>query len=159
MQHYTIHADTPYGLPLDETILPEYLNNIGFESHAVGKWHLGHHTKEYTPTFRGFSSHCGYWLGKEDYYDHSDDNGKPESVNSRSKYLHMGSRKNTSRVITRLVRRQLISISKTLKSRSKSPHLYNRRRTSSVFTRLASWKLFSISKTLNSRSKNLQVFH
>ena len=43
----------------------------------VGKWHLGHHTQAHTPTFRGFHSHTGYWLGKEDYYDHSDDNGKP----------------------------------------------------------------------------------
>ena len=77
LQHGVLHANTPYGLQLDVTLLPEYLNQLGFKSHAVGKWHLGHYTKEHTPTFRGFASHCGYWLGKEDYYDHSDDNGKP----------------------------------------------------------------------------------
>jgi arylsulfatase A-like enzyme len=27
----------PYGLPLNETIVPQYLNALGFESHMVGK--------------------------------------------------------------------------------------------------------------------------
>ena len=29
--------------------------------------------KEYTPTFRGFDSFYGYYLGKADYWDHSND--------------------------------------------------------------------------------------
>ena len=62
---------------LQAKLLPQYLTSLGFSSHIVGKWHLGHHTQAHTPTFRGFESHTGYWLGKEDYYDHSDDNGKP----------------------------------------------------------------------------------
>ena len=94
LQHGVIHADTPYGLQLNvckmirwvifiqcsiaqAKLLPQYLSSLGFSSHIVGKWHLGHHTQAHTPTFRGFHSHTGYWLGKEDYYDHSDDNGKP----------------------------------------------------------------------------------
>ena len=35
------------------------------------KWHLGNHKYQYTPTFRGFQSHMGYWGGKEDYFDHT----------------------------------------------------------------------------------------
>ena len=30
----------PYGLPTNETIVPEYLNALGFESHMIGKWHV-----------------------------------------------------------------------------------------------------------------------
>ena len=59
------------GLPLKFKIMPEYFNDLGYKSVAVGKWHLGSYRKEFTPTFRGFQSHVGYWTGHEDYYDHS----------------------------------------------------------------------------------------
>ena len=85
MQDFVIWTNTPYGLPLDIKLLPEYLNDQGYESHIVGKWHVGHHYKEYTPTFRGFSSHTGFWSGKEDYFKHSNDNG--DIVGSLEKIL------------------------------------------------------------------------
>ena len=51
--------------------MPEYMNDLGYNSVAVGKWHLGSHREIYTPTKRGFSSHLGYWTGRIDYYDHT----------------------------------------------------------------------------------------
>jgi arylsulfatase A-like enzyme len=71
MQHLVILAPEPWGLPLSETLMPEYLKAAGYATHAVGKWHLGFHRKEYTPTYRGFDSHYGYWNGYQDYYDHT----------------------------------------------------------------------------------------
>lgn len=71
MQHSVILAAQPYGLGLNETILPQYLKRLGYATHAVGKWHLGFFKTEYTPTKRGFDSFFGYWCGKEDYWDHS----------------------------------------------------------------------------------------
>ncbi|XP_068717714.1 arylsulfatase B-like isoform X2 [Montipora capricornis] len=71
MQHSVILAAEPYGLSLNETLLPEYLKGLGYATHAVGKWHLGFFQTEYTPTKRGFDSFFGYWCGKEDYWDHS----------------------------------------------------------------------------------------
>ena len=75
LQEYTIHGDTPYGLSLNVTTLPQHLNSLGYKSHMVGKWHLGHFNKEHTPTYRGFASHSGYWTGKEDYYSHINQEG------------------------------------------------------------------------------------
>ncbi|KAL0280628.1 UNVERIFIED_CONTAM: hypothetical protein PYX00_001860 [Menopon gallinae] len=71
MQHSVILGSTPYGLGLNEKLLPQYLKINGYTTRAIGKWHLGHFRKEYTPEFRGFDSHYGYWLGRQDYYDHS----------------------------------------------------------------------------------------
>ena len=47
------------------------MNDLGYKSVAIGKWHLGSHRRAYTPTMRGFSSHLGYWTGRIDYYDHT----------------------------------------------------------------------------------------
>ena len=74
MQRYVIKAAEPHGLPLDQRIMAQYFSELGFKSHAVGKWHLGHHSAKHTPTQRGFIQHTGYWAGKEDYFDHSNQN-------------------------------------------------------------------------------------
>lgn len=73
MQSGVILAAQPYGLGLNETLIPQYLKEFGYATHGVGKWHLGFFKSEYTPTKRGFDSFFGYWSGKEDYWDHSSD--------------------------------------------------------------------------------------
>lgn len=71
MQHTVLYAAEPRGLPLNEKLLPQYLRDLGYKNHIVGKWHLGHFKKEYTPTYRGFDSHIGFWTGHQDYNDHT----------------------------------------------------------------------------------------
>ncbi|XP_073999826.1 arylsulfatase B-like isoform X2 [Rhodnius prolixus] len=71
MQHLVILESEPWGLSLQEQLLPEALAKAGYVSHAIGKWHLGFYRKQYTPTYRGFASHFGYWQGFHDYYNHS----------------------------------------------------------------------------------------
>lgn len=71
MQHTVLYGAEPRGLPLTEKLLPEYLKELGYTTHIVGKWHLGSYRKEYTPTYRGFDSHLGYWTGHHDYNDHT----------------------------------------------------------------------------------------
>jgi len=53
-------------------MLPAVLKkHVGYETHALGKWNLGHLTKEYTPTFRGFDSFLGYYQAAQpDYWLH-----------------------------------------------------------------------------------------
>ncbi|CAH0721411.1 unnamed protein product, partial [Brenthis ino] len=70
MQHTVIFGSEPRGLPLSEKILPQYLKDLQYKTHLVGKWHLGSYKKEYLPLNRGFDSHLGFWSGKIDMYDH-----------------------------------------------------------------------------------------
>jgi arylsulfatase A-like enzyme len=70
MQGQSILAAEPRGLPLQEKILPQYLKDLGYVTRAVGKWHLGFYKKEFTPTYRGFDAHFGYWGEYTSYYDH-----------------------------------------------------------------------------------------
>ncbi|XP_075257814.1 arylsulfatase B-like isoform X1 [Convolutriloba macropyga] len=77
MQYYVIEAGQRLGIPLNYKLLPEYLNDLGYESHIVGKWHLGFFHRNYTPTYRGFKSFYGYYMGHNDYFDHRDKEGPP----------------------------------------------------------------------------------
>lgn len=70
MQGEPILPAEPRGLPLQEKLLPQFLKDLGYVTRAVGKWHLGFYKKEFTPTYRGFDSHFGYWGGYTSYYDH-----------------------------------------------------------------------------------------
>jgi len=58
----------PYGLDTSYKILPQYLATAGYQSHLVGKWHLGYCKKEYLPNHRGFDSFFGQWSHVVDYY-------------------------------------------------------------------------------------------
>ena len=71
MQSNVLVGAAAAALPLNFKLMPEYLNDLGYHSVMVGKWHLGSSRAVYTPTRRGFTSHVGYWTGHEDYYDHT----------------------------------------------------------------------------------------
>ena len=73
MQRDVIYSPNPWGVGLDEVFIPQYLKAQGYSTHAIGKWHLGFYAKEFTPTYRGFDSFYGYYNGKGDYWDHSDE--------------------------------------------------------------------------------------
>lgn len=47
------------GFPQAELIIPEVLKTRGYTSMAIGKWHLGHATKELMPTGKGFDKFYG----------------------------------------------------------------------------------------------------
>ncbi|XP_075534850.1 arylsulfatase B-like [Dermacentor variabilis] len=71
MQGVAIDVAEPWALPTNLRILPQYLKDLGYQTHLVGKWNLGYYTESVTPTFRGFDSFYGYYNGAEDYYTHS----------------------------------------------------------------------------------------
>ncbi len=47
------------GLSVDEKLMPEYLRELGYQTVALGKWHLGPNLPEYHPMERGFDSFYG----------------------------------------------------------------------------------------------------
>lgn len=71
MQHFVIASNQPYGLGLNEKLMPEYMRGAGYSTHIIGKWHLGMFEKAYTPLYRGFDSHFGYLGGYIDYFNYS----------------------------------------------------------------------------------------
>lgn len=71
LQNSVIQGAEPWGLPLEVEIMPRYLKEIGYETHLVGKWHLGYFKKEYTPTYRGFDSFYGLLQAEGNYENHT----------------------------------------------------------------------------------------
>ena len=55
--------------------MADELKSAGYSTHAVGKWHLGFCKEDYLPMNRGFVQHYGFWLGAEDYYNHTREEG------------------------------------------------------------------------------------
>jgi arylsulfatase A-like enzyme len=55
------------GLSLDERTIADYLKHAGYETGAIGKWHLGE-ADEYHPTRRGFDEFHGLLKGSRSYW-------------------------------------------------------------------------------------------
>lgn len=71
MQSFVILGAEPWGLPLEVQIMPQYLKELGYETHLVGKWHLGYFAKEYTPLHRGFDTFYGLLNAEGNYVNHT----------------------------------------------------------------------------------------
>jgi arylsulfatase A-like enzyme len=72
------------GLDLDEQILPQYLNALGYQSLMVGKWHLGNYIPAYAPPARGFEHFYGFLSGGIGYWDHNHGGGHDWQRNGRT---------------------------------------------------------------------------
>ena len=56
------------------SLLTVISSSTGYATHMIGKWHLGYHKWEYTPTYRGFDTFHGFYNGWGDHYSHEIDN-------------------------------------------------------------------------------------
>merc|ERR1719305_1446381 len=70
MQHSTtLTPGTLAALPADTPTIAEALKSKGYDTHAIGKWHLGYASWDNTPLGRGFKTYNGYLQGACDYYN------------------------------------------------------------------------------------------
>jgi arylsulfatase A-like enzyme len=90
LQTAVVRPWAQYGLPLEERTLASALQDAGYSTAIVGKWHLGHFQPEYLPTRRGFGFQYGHYNGALDYYTHIRDGGfdwhKNDAVNRDEGY-------------------------------------------------------------------------
>jgi arylsulfatase A-like enzyme len=68
LQTLVIFPSHAYGLPTDERTLPQALEEAGYRTAMVGKWHLGHADQKYWPQNRGFDHFYGNLVGEVDYF-------------------------------------------------------------------------------------------
>jgi arylsulfatase A-like enzyme len=61
---------SPQGLPAEEVTLAERFRQAGYQTAAIGKWHLGHARPDYLPNAQGFDRFFGMLGGWIDYFDH-----------------------------------------------------------------------------------------
>ncbi|XP_047002607.1 arylsulfatase B-like isoform X1 [Schistocerca americana] len=90
MQGYPLRAGESRGVPLSVQLLPEHFKRIGYATHAIGKWHIGSHKSNFTPTYRGFDSHFGYWYGYIGYHNHSIEQEVPNHQPIHGLDMHRG---------------------------------------------------------------------
>ncbi|MDG1874033.1 MAG: sulfatase [Mariniblastus sp.] len=67
---------TPHGMDLDETTLAQRLQQAGYRTGIVGKWHLGNLDTQY-PTARGFDYFYGLREGSRSYFYKPEKDDKP----------------------------------------------------------------------------------
>ena len=58
--------DPDAGLPLEETMISEYLKGAGYRNMIIGKWHMGTHP-DLRPAKRGFDEFYGFLSGGHNY--------------------------------------------------------------------------------------------
>ena len=56
------------GIPRNMTVISSKMNEAGYVSHQVGKWHAGASVFDQMPVGRGFHTSFGYLNGYNDYY-------------------------------------------------------------------------------------------
>ncbi len=68
LQTFVITPGQTYGLPHSERTLASALQDVGYKTYIIGKWHLGHADQSFWPQNRGFDYFYGTTLGEVDFY-------------------------------------------------------------------------------------------
>ncbi|GAU88072.1 hypothetical protein RvY_00835 [Ramazzottius varieornatus] len=71
MQSANFHAGEPWGLPLAYKIQPEYFKDLGYATHAIGKWNLGDSQRAFFPNNRGFDTWYGFSADAINYFNYT----------------------------------------------------------------------------------------
>lgn len=78
LQTLQIQWFSEYALPEDEELLPKMLQEAGYRTVLLGKWHLGQMRKEDRPNARGYDLFYGHLGGALDQDKKTDAGGRPD---------------------------------------------------------------------------------
>ena len=114
--------DLGQGLPLEEETIAEALQKGGYNTMAIGKWHLGAHRLQ-RPLKRGFDEHFGFLSGGHRYFPDQwtlNDLSEIKSQNDgyKTKILHNGIRINEKEYLTDAMSREAVNF---IKKKRKEP--------------------------------------
>lgn len=70
LQDFVIEPLAPLAVPSAVPMLPELLQEAGYHTACVGKWHLGFYQHQYQPLQRGFDVFTGMFNGDADHFTH-----------------------------------------------------------------------------------------
>ena len=87
---YTIDARAPWGIPTNETFLPQFFKDAGYTTAVYGKWHLGFFKSAVLPTSRGFDFQSGLYNAQGDHYEHTIDGGYDWHVDEKTQRSFRG---------------------------------------------------------------------
>lgn len=105
--------DPQMGLPLSEETLADALNQAGYKSFAIGKWHMGAHESLH-PLKRGFDDFYGFLSGGHRYFPEELDLNDPFEAKAqydgyRTKLLRNYERVNETEYLTDAFSREAVS--------------------------------------------------
>lgn len=75
-----------HGLSRQALLFPEILQNNGYSTYLIGKWHLGHHKKWMLPLQRGFDFHYGLYCDLVDYVEKTNQGVHDWHLNEKPSY-------------------------------------------------------------------------
>jgi arylsulfatase A-like enzyme len=105
--------DPAVGVSLNEQMLPELLQQSGYNTMAIGKWHLGVHER-FRPWKRGFNEFFGFLGGghryfPEEYMIANQDSAKNEAQSYRTKLIRNETVVEESAYLTDVLSREAVS--------------------------------------------------
>lgn len=108
--------DITQGVPLEEEMISEALDNGGYNTLAIGKWHLGAH-KDQRPLKQGFDEHFGFLSGGHRYFPEDWTLNNLSDIRSqgdgyRTKLLHNGERIEEKEYLTDALSREAVNFIK-----------------------------------------------
>lgn len=78
--------DPEIGVSLNEQMLPQLLQQAGYRTMGIGKWHLGVH-EQFRPWKRGFDEFYGFLGGGHKYFPNEYDINHPDSAKTKDKAI------------------------------------------------------------------------
>lgn len=105
--------DIAQGVPVEEEMLSEALDKVGYNTLAIGKWHLGAH-REQRPLKQGFDEHFGFLSGGHRYFPEEWTLNDISEIRSqgdgyRTKLLHNGKRIEEKEYLTDALSREAVN--------------------------------------------------